>query len=147
MKRWGLVLLAVALCSLPVSAVGTVVVTSEVGSGNLSVFTLAWTSSAAGAVSGNAVTVSGLLWQVKFVPNTGATQPTDNYDVTLTDQDGADMLTVSGVAEGSNLSNALPKVIRYTSPPVLKSGGTLDLVVANAGNAKTGTVYLWIQQR
>lgn len=145
--RTRLLVLFVVLCAtLPLTAAGTVVVTSRSDLGNAARYELAWTSTAGGAVSGNALTVAGRLMQVKFVPNTGATQPTDLYDVTLVDQDSADMLTVDGVAYGANLSNATPKVLLFNPPVVLETGGTLDLVVANAGNAKTGTVILWVQR-
>lgn len=134
------------LASLPLTATGTVTVTSTLDLGNVARYTLAWTSTAGGAVSGNALTLAGRLVQIKFVPNTSTTQPTDLYDVTLVDSDGLDVLTIDGVSYGANLSNATPKLVSFTAPIVLASGSTLDLTIANAGNAKTGTVILWVQR-
>lgn len=102
---------------------------------------LAWTSTAGGAVSANSFTPKrGRLTQVKFVPGAGGVQPTDQYDVTLVDTDGADVLQ----AEGANLSNATAKVKTFATPVELPPGA-LDLIVANAGNAKQGTVVLWVE--
>lgn len=108
--------------------------------------TIAWVSDAAGAVSGNAFAIRrGWLQQVKFIPDSGGTQPTDLYDITLKFADGIDML----VGTGANLSATVPTV---TAPqlntggtaPVFIDDGNIDLVVANAGASKGGTVILYI---
>lgn len=118
---------------------------------------LTWTSSAGGAVSGNAFgPVAGEILRVVFVPNTDASQPTTLYDVTLTilngdaGDDGLDLLA----GQGANLAN---NANTHVVPGVpLKDGTTtstrpiavndkLDLVVANAGNAKRGQVILYVR--
>lgn len=130
---------------------GTLVVTSaEVASG-ITKYTCAWTSSAGGAVSGNAFDIRrGCILQVKFVPGSGGTQPTNNYTVALNDTDGVDVF--AGVGQGTNLSNATSKI----AVPYFGFSATLsyslyyhdgsqqvDLVVAAAGASKTGTVIIW----
>lgn len=107
---------------------------------------LAWTSSAAGAVQEIlSPLLSGELLRVVFVPGAGGVQPTDLYDVTLLDEDGVDVL--AGL--GANRSN----VTKQQLVPLTGDGtttnqrvvldGTLDLRVAAAGNAKQGTLTLY----
>lgn len=112
---------------------------------------LAWTSTAGGAVSGNLTDyLSGVLARVAFVPNTSSTQPTNLYDITLLDENGIDVLA----GQGADLSNATATAVIPGVP--LKDGTTtsvgpaqiddkLELRVANAGSAKTGTVVLYLR--
>jgi hypothetical protein len=132
----------VALISVQPHAAGTLTVTTADLGGGVTRYTLAWTSTAGGAVSSNAFSVKrGDLIQAKFVP--GSPTPSNLYDVTLVDQDGFDVL--DGL--GANLSNTSPSVIAGPTPPIGFVDGTqtLDLVVANAGSAKAGTVTLWVR--
>lgn len=125
-----------ALSVRTVEAAGSVVVTTTRLTVSKVQYSVVWTSDVSGAVSGNAFEVTkGELQQVEFAPGTGGTQPTDLYDVTLVSGNGNDLLRGSG----ANLSNTLTPGFTY-SPRWFHRGGTLDLVVANAGNAKTGTV-------
>lgn len=134
-------------------AVGVLAVTSaEVASG-ITRYTLAWTSTAGGAVSGNPFSLRlGTLIQVKFVPGTGGTQPTNNYTATLVDTDGLDLL--AGVGGGTNLSNVTPSLaVPYFGLAATQKysryyhdgSQVVDLVVAAAGAAKTGTVILFVR--
>lgn len=122
-------------------AVGTLTpTTTAIGSNHVKI-SLAWTSTAGGAVSGNGVTVPrGRLVQVEFVPGSGGTQPSDLYDVTLVDTRSLDYLG----GGGANLSNATSTIQSWDPPVLLDGTSQLDLVVANAGASKTGTVTLWI---
>lgn len=114
---------------------------------------LAWTSDASGDVNGTATDyISGMIARVVFVPGTGGSEPTNLYDVTLRaySSDGIDLLA----GQGANLAN---NANTHVCPGVpLKDGtttsvtpifvdDTLELVVANAGNAKSGTVVLYIR--
>lgn len=113
--------------------------------------TLAWTSSAGGAVSGNLTDyLSGALVRVVFIPGSGGVQPTDLYDVVLLDGSGLDLLA----GQGANLSQSSTTHVCPGVP--LKDGTTtsttqvqiddqLELQVANAGNAKQGTVVLYLR--
>lgn len=124
------------------SAAGTVTVTTaDVGGGNVE-YTVAWTSTAGGAVSANTFSVQrGRLRQVQFIPGTGGTQPTDLYDVTLVETNSVDLLNDGTTAQGGNLSNATSKILTFANGYYSK-GVSLDVVVANAGNAKTGSVVI-----
>lgn len=127
------------------AAVGTVVVTTTTISYGVTQYAVAWTSSAGGAVSANAFSVvPGNIVAVKCVPGSGGTQPSDNYDVTLVDAQSIDILG----GQGENLSNAAGAYIQFTTPFYFPGSGasqTLDLVVANAGSAKTGVCTLWVK--
>lgn len=126
------------------AAVGTLTLTQtfiRTVARNRDVFKLAWTSDATGAVSGQdklALPPGAKLVQAKFVPGTGGDQPTNLYDITVKDADGADVLADAG----ANLSNATAK---YSVPAVEvcdEGGKTLDFVVANAGDTKKGVCVL-----
>lgn len=123
---------------------GSITVTSS-KVGNLTKYAIDWTSDAAGAVSGNTFDVEdGELVQVRYTPDSGGTQPTDLYDVTLTDPSGLDILA----GGGANLSNAAASV----AVPVVSTyfrrtleAGSYTPVVAAAGNAKGGLIELLVR--
>lgn len=124
------------------AAVGTCDVSRrKIGSGIIR-YELSWTSSAGGAVSGHPFSVVyGNVIGAQFVPGTAGSQPTDLYDATLIDSNSIDL----AVGTGANLSNATPFYWR-ASVPIFQDGvSTLDLVIANAGSAKSGTVIVHIQ--
>jgi hypothetical protein len=115
----------------------TVTNTSTLGVG-IRKLSIAWTSTAGGAVSGNTIAVkTGTLIRAIFIPGAGGAQPTDLYDATLLDPNGIDLLA----GQGANLSNSAASAVQ---PAVLIAPGNLQLVIANAGNAKSGTVELYI---
>lgn len=119
-------------------AAGTLTVTTTDLGSSVTKYSAAWVSDAGGNVSGNPFDVRrGRLYQAKFVPNTGGTVPTDAYDLTLLDADSADLL----VGNGANLSAT---VAAWYSPanPIHLEGGAITPVIANAGNAKGGTLVL-----
>lgn len=147
MKRVILVAILLWAVALQVGShaqVGTVVVTTTILSDVRVIKTsLAWVSDAGGAVSGNPATLRmGSLIQIKFIPDGGGTAPTILYDVTLVDASGLDYLG----GAGANLSATVATQVRVAAPLFYDATGTLDLVVANAGVSKGGTVQLWIQQ-
>lgn len=114
--------------------------------------TLAWTSDASGDVSGSPTTyLTGEILRVVIVPS-GTAAPTTLYDVTLRSYggDGIDLLA----GQGANLSATVASHVKPGVP--FKDGTTtatapiavddqLELVVANAGNAKSGTVTLYLR--
>jgi len=113
--------------------------------------TFDWLSDASGNVSGTHTKhLSGEILRVVFIPDSGGTQPTDLYDVTLEDDSGMDVLA----GQGANLSNA--STTNVTPGVPFKDGATtsvskmvvddlLELKVSNAGNAKGGQVILYIR--
>jgi hypothetical protein len=119
------------------------VTTLDVG-GNVTRYKCAWLSDASGNVNTNPFSVKpGVLMQLKFVPNGGGTVPTDLYDITLSDTDAVDVIG----GAGANLSATAGVVKNALLGDVYFHDGQqqLDLVVTNAGNAKGGTVYLWVR--
>jgi len=121
-------------------AVGTLTVAASEAGRGITKYLCTWTSSAGGAVSANSFAVpSGYLVAIKCVPDSGGTQPDDLYDLTLVDADTVDVLD----SRGLNLSNAAGKILQW-DPPLFIDTATLDLVIANAGSAKGGTVSIWM---
>jgi hypothetical protein len=128
---------------------GTVTATTTRIVGGVRRTTLAWTSDASGDVSATTTVLpAGTVLGVAFTPGSGGTQPSDAYDVTLLCADhSVDVLA----GEGANLSNA---TATHKQPMASNAGttgfarvwahsGNYQLVVANAGNAKTGTVEVF----
>lgn len=148
-RRWfAVAALAILLgLAMPAAAaltqVGTVSVASaDLGRGLIQ-YTISWTSTAGGAVSGNRIPIaSGRLLEIKIVPGSAGDQPTDLYDITFTDEQNIDLLD----GRGANLSNTTGKRFQWLPAVVHDPADDLDLVVSNAGNAKKGTVTLWVQQ-
>lgn len=124
---------------------GTIAVTTSKAAQAIDKYSIAWVSDASGNVSGNTFPIEACeIVQVGYVPDSGGTQPTDLYDVTMTDANGVDVLG----GTGSNLSNAnksvaVPAVSTYFRRTL--EAGNLTPVVANAGNAKGGTIVLLVR--
>jgi len=111
-----------------------------------------WVSSAGGGADG-AVVLEGEI--LKVVTNPGATAPTDNYDVTLVDEDGFDALE----GYGANRDTATTEAVYPLKKEEVTLAGTLTdrgvvaqrvvvsgaytFTVANAGDTKAGrcTIY------
>jgi hypothetical protein len=134
---------------------GTVTETKLFGGGSRSQdsyinrIVLAWVSDASGVVSGTPTgIINGTICKVQFIP--GSPAPSDAYDVTLTDTAGIDVLG----GQGANQSATVAAAVIPGVP--LKDGTTisvapcvvadpLTLIIANAGNAKQGSVVLYIR--
>lgn len=97
-----------------------------------------WTSDASGDASGSTGhVISGLIRRIATDPDNTAA-PTANYDVTITDESGVDVLGGGGVdRHTSNSEQVIP------SQPIAVDN-VLTLVVAGAGNAKSGVVYIYV---
>lgn len=101
-----------------------------------------WLSTAGGAADlVTTVAYDGLLERAVFIPDGGATQPDPNYDVTITDPDGVDVL--AGL--GANLDNAATVVKTHADGLTAVSGQLLTLNVSGAGAANGGTVILYLR--
>lgn len=134
---------------------GSVVATrTEVPGTGVRKVSLRWTSDAAGAVSGNSVELpAGSLVAVAVKPDAGGTAPTDLYDVTLScDEHSTGATPVDELGGlGANLSSTLsahlvPLGVASSSLRRWLHGGGYTLVVANAGNAKSGLVDLYLSR-
>jgi len=100
-----------------------------------------WTSTAGGAA--DLITVNALYGQViAMVTIPDATDaPTDNYDITITDAEGYDVMQ----AAGANRSATATQTVVPTATSV--AHGTLTINVTNAGNAKKGVAILYIKSQ
>ena len=105
-----------------------------------------WLSDASGDVDVDAIPmIQGEIQSVHYFPDAGGTQPSDNYDLTMTDSYGVDILT----GTGANLSQttdtyAVPALSTYFK--VVIEAGSYDLVIANAGHAKGGIVEVIVRE-
>ena len=105
-----------------------------------------WLSDASGDVDVDAIPmIQGEIQSVHYLPDAGGTQPSDNYDLTMADSYGVDILT----GTGANLSQttdtyAVPALSTYFKVTI--EAGSYDLVIANAGNAKGGIVEVVVKE-
>lgn len=124
-------------------AAGTVTVTEETH-GSLKKITFAWvsgTGAEAGTASGATTgAYTGALERLVTVPGTAGDQPTNAYDLTLLDEDSTDVL----MGAGADRSNAATEQVLGSLLGVV-ANDTLTLNVAAAGDAKTGTVYVYLR--
>jgi hypothetical protein len=124
---------------------GTVVITQGEGvSSPNKRIVFDWTSDAAGAVNGTlSRRLNGYIRAVKTNPDNTAA-PTDLYDITLTDEDGFDVLA----GAGANRSTVNTEQIQPTinSQPVAVDS-PLELKITNAGNAKKGRLILILSSK
>lgn len=137
-------------------AAGTATVTYDNGhggqntpDGSIRRVIVAWTSGSAGeSIAASVDKLSGSLIKGVTVPSAVAV-PSDNYDIVITDSEGANVLGNS-VADLQNRDDADTEVVYfettigvglYSIHPVVCS--TLTVTVSSAGNSKSGTLYLY----
>ena len=84
--------------------------------------------------------IIGRIGRITTVPNTGATQPSDKYTITLLDADGVDVLD-GALATASGCSNSTAQ--NWIFSPAIVVNSDLTLTIASAGNSKTGTINLY----
>lgn len=114
---------------------------------------IAWTSDdTTGAVTATTRKIAGRL--IKAVTDPGATAPTDDYDITITDEDSVDVLarctTGLGNRDTANTEEVYFTVLNTDSIPLSTSiapvvCSKLTVAVTNAGNSKQGTIILYYQ--
>lgn len=129
--------------TVPLFAAGTAPATRyDVPRRDVVRYTIPWTSTSGGDVNTNPFTVvPGYLVSIRFIPGSGGSQPSDAYDVTLSDG----IITDLTGGQGANLSNAVASTLSW-NPPLFQDGThTFDVVVAHAGSVKTGTVVIYVQ--
>jgi len=99
-----------------------------------------WVSSAGGAADATTTaTFDGEIIKVITSPGTGGTQPTDDYDLVLTNSDGVDMLA----GQGANRDDTAIESISSGMGGL--AAEKLTLGITNAGSAKAGTVLVYIR--
>lgn len=114
--------------------------------------TITWTSTSGGEADASGIPLNGYVERV--VTNPGSAAPTANYDIVIQDADGADILAAKGAnrhtssteqivpfigdgtgVDGLTSANAFSKVLTY---------GDHSMFIDNAGNAKGGTVVIYL---
>lgn len=97
--------------------------------------------------SARASGVTGTVVGLHAIPETGATIPTDDYDVTIIDGQGVDVLN----GAGTDLNQVNTSVENYRFPtdflsegPIFIADQELTLVVANGGDTQGGVIRLYI---
>lgn len=143
MKRLFVLTVCLFLFSSQLNAAGVVELSSATPVGEAVMrYVYTFRTNTSGAVSGDTTTIgvtSGYLIKAAIVPDSGGSQPTDQFDATLLDSRGADLLQASG----ANLSNVTGAV--FTELGIwMDRGEHLQLTIANGGNTKSGTLILWI---
>lgn len=100
-----------------------------------------WVSAADGTASGTTTSYyDGRVIGFATIPAGGGAAPTDNYDITITDVDSDDVL----LGAGANRDTANTEIVNEASLAG-PAGSKLTLNITNAGNAKGGTVILYIR--
>jgi hypothetical protein len=107
-----------------------------------------WTSAVGGGQT-QTIDVSGIICRV--TTNPGSTAPTDNYDLTLVDEDGLDLFAGQGAdRDTTNSESFCPGVPlkdgTTTSVVPVAHVGVATLTIANAGDAKVGKVLIFVKR-
>jgi hypothetical protein len=104
---------------------------------------VAWTSDdAAGTASGSTINkYTGEIIRLITVPGLAGLAPTDNYDLVVNDSDSVDALIGAG-ANRDTLNTE--QVIASSLGAVFDS--VLTFSISNAGNAKAGSIHLYIRK-
>lgn len=121
---------------------GTVVLTEE-RHGTVKKITCAWTSEDGGDNAGKAQKTTTYAYSgevIRLVTDPGAAAPTADYDVYVYDEDSADIL----MAGGLNRHTSTTEQVAASSLGIV-ANDKLTFSVENAGNAKNGTIYLYIR--
>lgn len=124
---------------------------TRIQSGGVEKITIAWTANGSGAYS-QVVNFAGFIMSAVTDPGAAPNAPTDNYDMTLNDENGIDLL--GGL--GANRDTATTEEI---FPGAVMTDGTLQsliprarngdatLAITNAGAAKRGILNLYIGRK
>ena len=136
------------------AAVGTVTRSTKRSSDGMAI-TFNWTSDSSGDMKEGGTTGKGIFTAHGYITNIiyspGATDPSDNYDVTLLDSDSLDVLRGQGVDQQNAAGQTYDT--KYRSNVLNVDGNylwfmneNLTLTVANAGDTKTGTVVIYFSR-
>jgi len=122
-------------------AAGSVTITEETY-GTIKKIKFAWVSGTVGedgTASGQTTNVySGKILGLATDP--GATAPTDDYDITVTDEDSMDVL----MGAGADRDTANTEYVLSASLGAV-ANDKLTINVSNAGTSKVGIAYLYIR--
>lgn len=121
---------------------GSAMVFTETRFGSVKKIVAAWTSdSATGAVSGTtSFPYDGEIIGLTTIPGAAGDAPDDNYNVTITDAGGHDVLLGAGLLRDTANTEHVAK----TSLAGV-AGSKLTVAVAAAGNSNKGTVIVYVR--
>jgi hypothetical protein len=146
-RLFALIVLASMMLAHSAFAAGTVTATKACNNKlGLCVITYDWTADASAATIPSTAGPSVTGYVVLVITDPGSTAPTPNYDITLTDAYGCDVMGGSlADRHTSTTEQALPKVGdvyagRFVSGPL-----TLN-ITNNAVNSATGKVYVYVAE-
>jgi len=121
----------------------------EVGKTWFIVVEFSWKSDTNGDVSGvgSISNISGRVEQVTFIPASGDVTPSADYDVQILDEWGRDVLFGCGANLSASAAAFDNIMVPYSNDgeKVNLINTSLNLVVANAGDSKEGTVILLLR--
>lgn len=132
---------------------GTVTVKKEVYKGGYKVI-IDWLCTAGGAVLESTLAgvlddedvgdkFSGIFTSFETAPglngDLATTLPTTLYDITITDEYGADVMAGGGANRSASVGERVAIAVPY------RIDSELVLTIAAAGNAKTGRIILWFE--
>lgn len=105
---------------------------------------VAWTSDASGNATAEISNLYGFLIKMVTIPD-GTSAPTDNYDITMVDENLVDALDGSGAdRDTANKEQVYPTSSGSGSQIPVLLCGTHTFTVANAGNAKSGVCVIYM---
>lgn len=109
--------------------------------GNVKEIVFTWTSASDGTASGTTVNAyDGKVELLTTDPAAAGAAPTDNYDVTLTDANGVDVLGGAGVdRDTANTEQRVASLLGVVA------SSKLTLNIANAGDTKQGVTVVHIR--
>ena len=119
---------------------GTVVISEKTQVPTVKLIKLEWTSDASGDADATTTTAIDGECLLFGTDPSGASAPTDNYDITITDEDGLDVL----VGAGADRDTANIEYVQGSSLGVC-AGTKLTITVSNAGSSKSGVAYLFVR--
>ncbi len=109
------------------------------GSNKLRRITVDWVSSSGDATQ--SIEVDGVI--VRLITDPGGTAPDPNYDVTVVDEFGLDLLDGQGADRHTSTTEAVSLAGGLATSHVYHQG-TCTVTIANAGDAKVGQVILFV---
>ena len=149
MKKLLITLFIVLFFTGAVHAVDAMVVTLEDNQNdNLRTVYIAWTDSPALTIesqsTGFDAWIKGwYLFKIQTKPGAAAAQPDDNYNITITDAEGMDLMGGEALLrDESNTEEAVPLIDGVYGPQPVISALTIT-VSAQATAAATGEIYLF----
>ncbi|MFO7555295.1 MAG: hypothetical protein R6W88_08840 [Desulfobacterales bacterium] len=120
---------------------GSLMTFTEITFGSVKKIKAEWVSDdAAGTASGT----TSQHYTGRFaglITDPGATAPSDNYTVTISDDDGVDLLLGSATGNRDTANTEFIKEADMAGVAMSQ----LTFAVSSAGNSKTGTIYLLIR--